>query len=97
VSILSGAFSRPEPALVPAQLPHRAGEQWPALAFPAAPIIDGERLLYTVHLAAPFVSGAPVCGLLVDEWSEVVPGEEAITGIVFHHDRTPRRPRPCSS
>jgi hypothetical protein len=28
-----------------------------------------------------------MCGLLLDEWSEVIPGEDVDTGLTFHFDR----------
>ena len=47
----------------------------------------GERLLYTAHMAEPFDAAQPICGLLVDEWTEVIPGPSETTGIAFHYDR----------
>ena len=85
--LLAGALGRPEPELTPAQLPHRPGEPWLALDFPAGQAIDGDRLLYTAHYSVAFAKAAPQCGLLLDEWTEVIPGEIANTGITFHYDQ----------
>jgi hypothetical protein len=85
--MLAGAFERAEPELTPAQLPHRPGERWLALDFPADQAIDGERLLYTAAYTVPFAKAAAQCGLLLDEWTEVIPGEVAGTGITFHYDQ----------
>ena len=85
--LMAGAFGRSEPELWPAQLPHRAGERWLALEFPATQAIDGDRLLYTAHYSVAFAKAAPQCGLLLDEWTEVIPGEVAQTGITFHYDQ----------
>ena len=49
--------------------------------------LDKDRLLYTAHFAAPFNKTAPQCGMLLDEWTETIPGSSVDTGITFQHDR----------
>jgi hypothetical protein len=78
--------------LTPLQLPYRPGEPWLALEFPAEHEITSDRLLYTAHFAEPFDAVQPVCGLLVDEWTEVIPGTRETTGIAFHYDRPSSEP-----
>ncbi|HEX7745060.1 MAG TPA: hypothetical protein VF462_07350 [Micromonosporaceae bacterium] len=78
--------------LTPLQLPYGPGEPWLALEIPDGYAIDSDRLLYMAHFAEPFDSAAPVVGLLVDEWTEVVPGTEETTGIAFHFDRPNAEP-----
>jgi hypothetical protein len=85
--MFGGALGRPEPALEPLQLPFAAGESWLALEFPPATKLDRDHLLYTAHFAVAFDQGAPQCGLLLDEWTETIPGTDVDTGIAFHHDR----------
>ena len=41
----------------------------------------------TAHFAAGSGPGTAQCGLLIDEWAEIIPGKDADTGITFHHDR----------
>ncbi|MEU8364273.1 hypothetical protein AB0C27_50475 [Nonomuraea sp. NPDC048882] len=84
-TLLSGTLGRPVAELTPVQFPH-TGEPWLALEWSPGTQITGDRLLYTAHYPAAFDPGAPQAGLLLDEWVEVVPGETATTGIVFHHD-----------
>jgi hypothetical protein len=55
-------------------------------------VVDSERLLYTAHYATPFLKAAPQCGLLLDEWTEVIPAPEETTGITFHYDRPNAEP-----
>lgn len=74
-------------ALTPLQFPYRLDEPWLALELPSNYAIEGERLLYSAHFAEPFSATDPMCGLLVDEWTEVIPGSEETTGIAFHYDR----------
>jgi hypothetical protein len=95
VVLLSGAFGKNEPELHPVQLPFRAGEDWLALEFDpqnAANTLETERLLYTAHYSAPFDAAEWQCGLLIDEWTEVVPQKEEVTGLAFHFDRPNAEP-----
>ena len=85
--LLAEAFARPQPALLPIQLPFQAGASWLALQFPPSAAPDSDRLLYTAHYATPFDTSARQCGLLVDEWTEVIPGTTRDTGITFNFDR----------
>ncbi|OUL36555.1 hypothetical protein BV375_00035 [Nostoc sp. 106C] len=95
--MLTGAFGRTEPELQPIQLPYRSKDHWLALHFPYDPAnkkdptknyqFDGDRLLYTAHYSVPFQKSQRQCGLLLDEWTEVIPSETETTGITFHYDR----------
>jgi hypothetical protein len=85
--LLAGALAGAEPALEALQLPYVAGERWLGLEFPPTPVVDSERLLYTAHLPAGFTPAAPQRGLLLDEWSEIIPGTDVQTGVTLHHDR----------
>ena len=33
-----------------------------------------------------------MCGLLIDEWTEVIPSRQQTTGVAFHHDRPNAEP-----
>jgi hypothetical protein len=87
ITMLAGALQRPEPQLTAAQLPYRADDSWLGLEFPPQATLDVDRLLYTAHFTTPFDATAPQCGVLIDEWSEVIPSSDATTGISFHYDR----------
>jgi hypothetical protein len=80
------------PELTPLQLPYGEEEPWLALDIPPGYTIDSDRLLYTAHFSSPFDKTQPVCGLLVDEWTEVIPGSEETTGVSFHFDRPNAEP-----
>jgi hypothetical protein len=85
--------------LIPLQLPYRQDDVWLGGTFPETMPATGEpfrleadHLLYTAHLAPgaevdPTDPGARYCGILLDEWVEVIPGDEEITGLAFHFDR----------
>ena len=87
VVMLDEAFGVGELALTPLQLPFVADDRWLALEFPPEAKLDTDRLLYTAHFAAAFQKNAPQCGLLIDEWTEVIPTSEVETGVSFHYDR----------
>jgi hypothetical protein len=85
--MFTGALGRAEPQLRPMQLPFIPDDRWLALEFPPEQKLDTDRLLYTAHFAAVFNKAARQCGMLVDEWTEVIPASTVDTGITFHHDR----------
>ncbi|MBE2221393.1 MAG: hypothetical protein IAF02_07625, partial [Anaerolineae bacterium] len=86
-------FDANAPLLVPLQFPYKENDTWLALAFPEDYEIDGDRLLYTANYpAAGFNKGLTQCGLLIDEWTEVIPGVAETTGITFHYDRPNAEP-----
>ena len=77
VALHSGLFGAAEPELTPIQLPFRPADHWLALQFPADYAFDGDRMLYTAHYPAGFTPAARQCGLLLDEWTEVLPAADA--------------------
>jgi hypothetical protein len=85
--LMTGALGVTEPALTAVQLPVIAGDAWLGLDLKPGQTLDRERLLYTAHFAAPFDKTVPQCGLLLDEWAELIPSDAVDTGITFHHDR----------
>lgn len=85
--ILTGAFGTSVPALVPIQFPFETAASWLALQYPDTYQFDSDRLLYTAHYSTPFDGTARQCGMLVDEWTEVIPATSRNTGITFNYDR----------
>ena len=92
VIVLTEAFELNAPALTPLQLPFVADEGWVALELPPQtdppkPLLGVDRLLYTGIFPGAFDKTQPQCGLLLDEWTEIVPTDDVETGIAFHYDR----------
>jgi hypothetical protein len=91
VILLADAFGRSAPEPIPLQLPFEPDASWSALEMPSSDPSPGQggrdRLLYTAHFATPFDATQPVCGLVVDEWAEVIPDAQETTGVAFHFDR----------
>ncbi len=88
--------------LLPVQLPYLEPYCWFALEFGDE---DNERkkalndifqendhLLYTAYYQKEFTATEQQCGLLIDEWTEIIPTEEETTGIAFHYDRPNSEP-----
>lgn len=92
VTILSEAFGSTERILKPVQLPFKSADSWLALAYPPTYVIESDRLLYTAHYAVAFDKTKPQCGLLLDEWTEVIPAREETIGVAFHYDRPNSEP-----
>ena len=85
--MFAGSLGRPEPSLDAMQFPFIAGDRWLALEFPADQKLNQERLLYTAYFASDFDKTKRQCGMLLDEWAEIIPTSDVDTGITFHHDR----------
>jgi hypothetical protein len=91
---LTGALSTAVPDLRPVQLPYSSTAAWMALEYPPAQQANLERelLLYSTIYAQDFDRTRPQCGLLLDEWTEVIPGETETTGLAFHFDKPSSEP-----
>jgi hypothetical protein len=98
--LLTEAFGAAPPVPTPIQVPFQADDTWLALEIPPAAVpgaraVERDRLLYTAHFAADFDPAKPIAGLLVDEWTEVVPEADETTGVAFHYDRPNSEPPQC--
>ncbi|WP_295116481.1 hypothetical protein [uncultured Chitinophaga sp.] len=92
IVLLGEAMGATTPELHPVQLPYQAGDSWLALDYPATYTIDSDRLLYTAHYSTAFSKSDRQCGLLIDEWTEIVPATEETAGLTFHYDRPNAEP-----
>ncbi|MFL5515521.1 MAG: hypothetical protein ACJ8DJ_05145, partial [Gemmatimonadales bacterium] len=74
--------------VTPLQLPYDPDQGWLALELADGEKIVGDRLLYAAHFGGgAFDSSKPIRGMLVDDWTEVIPATSEDTGIAFHYDR----------
>lgn len=92
--MLIEALTNQEFSLAPVQLPVRSPDFWLALDHPdklpgtETPFtITEDKLLYTAHFHVAFNATSVQCGLLLDEWTEVIPKKEETAGLTFHYDR----------
>jgi hypothetical protein len=68
-----------------AQVPHVVGQRWVGLDVPdGGAVTDGCASL--VLQGVPAKLAGKLCGLLVDEWTELVPSRTETTGIAFQYD-----------
>ncbi|SEF80950.1 hypothetical protein SAMN05444920_101725 [Nonomuraea solani] len=82
-----------EPALTPIQLPYRQRDHWLGMEFAEGATFGEDRVLFTAHYADDdFIEDGAACGLLLDEWTEVVPAERETTSIALNHDRPDSEP-----
>lgn len=92
LTMLAEALGGAAPELQPTQLPSLPNDSWLALPYPSDYKFEHDHLLYTAHYVMPFDKTAPQCGLLLDEWTEVIPGREETTGVTFQYDRPNAEP-----
>ena len=71
--------------MLPVQIPRRPNDSWIAQEWSEAPA-DGE-ILSVVAIGPPASLAGTQEGLLVDEWTETVPGLDETSGLAFHFDR----------
>jgi hypothetical protein len=86
-------------SLQPTQFPYREDDYWLGLQFPDkkpgtddAFTIDEDKLLFTSIYAEPFDPTRAQCGLLLDEWTEVIPSRDETPGLGFHYDQPNSEP-----
>lgn len=92
MAMLSEGFGAAPAELTPVQLPFVANDRWTALEFDVTKATPNNRLLYTAHFAKPFDPSGDQCALLLDEWPELVPGTNLMSGLTFHFDRPNSQP-----
>ena len=74
------------------QLPHNDGERWVALPPRNNEEMLAGRLSLVTHMPKTFAPNGSVTGLVIDEWTEVVPNRQETTGIAFHFDQPGTQP-----
>lgn len=92
-------FNSPDLSLTPSQFPYRTDDLWLGLKFPDKKpgteepfLIDEDKLLYTAVYSGTFNATEAQCGLLLDEWSEVIPSRDETLGLSFHYDQPNSEP-----
>jgi hypothetical protein len=70
-----------------AQLPYRPDDRWVGLPETPDRPIEGGRLSLVAQSPVLPAADRPLAGLVVDEWTEVVPAATQVTGLGFHFDQ----------
>jgi hypothetical protein len=73
------------PPMSAVQLPARAGDPWIGATYGDA-LPAGDVVSIALCAPMPAVAGLQ-CGLMIDEWTELVPTKQETTGIAFHFNR----------
>jgi hypothetical protein len=92
VVMLHDAFGNNALDVVPIQLPFSVNDSWLALQYPDDYAIDTDRLLFTCAYSVAFNPNGRQCGLLLDEWTEVIPSMQRETAVTFNYQRPDNEP-----
>ncbi|MFK8008016.1 MAG: hypothetical protein AB8H03_16785 [Saprospiraceae bacterium] len=92
-------YGQDEDTLYPLQLPYRNNDNWVGLELPENYYEDHEdedinqdKLSLVLLADDGFKSQDNLVGLLIDEWTEVIPYKEETSGIAFHYNQPNARP-----
>ncbi len=69
------------------QLPYKENDSWLAVEYPEGTTIDHDTLSYAHYSPQGFDASREQCGLIVDDWVEVVPQREEVTGLTFNFNQ----------
>ncbi len=73
--------------LSPVQLPFNENGHWVGDEFPEGYSPENDTVSLMLHQSTALDPDATLCGILVDEWTEVIPEKEVSAGITFHYNR----------
>lgn len=104
VNTMATLFDTPFPDYKPVQLPfgtvETAGgetinDYWLGLEYPADYEPENDKLSLVMLKAEelhPETANAKCCGLLIDEWIEIIPQKEETSGVAFNYDQPDAEP-----
>jgi hypothetical protein len=81
---LGGLLTQAAPTLAAGQAPLLPDDSWAGLHRPAPG--TGGRVAVAAVTHGNVGAASPVVGLVVDRWSERIPGLDQVTGVAFHFD-----------
>jgi hypothetical protein len=94
IRALVESFNAASLELSPVQLPYRTADNWLAVEFPETDELTHEpfnilhdTLSVVAHGDTAFAPATRQCGLLIDDWTEVIPTRAEVTGLAFNYDR----------
>jgi hypothetical protein len=93
VRALVESFNAASLELNPLQLPYRARDSWLAVEFPETDELTHEPFnilhdtLSVITHGEEALTSSGQCGLLIDDWTEMIPTKEEVTGLTFNYDR----------
>ena len=90
--MLATGFGQTPQAMTAMQLPFETGAPWLAVQFPETFELTTDHLLYTCVYSQPFDPAARQCGVMIDEWTEVIPASTRDAAIAFNYNRPDNEP-----
>lgn len=86
--MLAQAYGNSFPDWKPVQFPYKADDYWLGLEYPETfnPEDDFLSLCLFNHEELTRIGDLKV-GFIIDEWTEIIPRKEEVTGITFHYDQ----------
>ena len=72
--------------LTVAQLPHHPGDRWIGLPWDPPGVCPQGHAAVVAHMADGAEFDGPMAGLIVDQWTDIVPNDQETTGLSFHYD-----------
>lgn len=100
--LLSEGFTSQSLELTPVQFPFLEPYCWFAMEFGHEDedkkkelntvFRENDHVLYTAYYHKPFDASSKQCGILIDDWTEIIPTEEETAGVAFHYDRPDSEP-----
>lgn len=85
--MLNDTFNSMALQLEPIQIPHRDNDSWLAVEYPPNTQIDHDTISCICCNPQGLDPSQDQCGLLIDEWIEVIPNENEVTGISFNYNQ----------
>lgn len=92
IRLLNDTFNPQLLSMEPIQLPYRANDTWLAVDFPSGTTIDHDTISLIQYNPQGFEPAKSQCGLLIDDWTEVIPNKDEVTGITFNFDQPDSMP-----
>jgi hypothetical protein len=95
LSLYARTAGLPRPRVDVVQLPHAPGERWLGLPFddPETPPEEGRAALLLLNYAEELHADVAWSGLLIDDWTEIIPNRSEDTGIALNYE-APRSKAP---
>lgn len=78
--------------LQPVQFPYFEGDHWLGMPFPENFETKEDRLSLVLLNAQAATAQEKQCGLLIDEWVEIIPSAKETTGVAFQYDQPDATP-----
>ncbi|HEY6978177.1 MAG TPA: hypothetical protein VH396_17875 [Chitinophagaceae bacterium] len=84
---IADVYDLPEESVQPAQLSYATGDYWLGIEYPSSYTPSGDKLSLILINEQVLNTSSAQCGLVIDEWLEIIPVKEETTGITFNYNQ----------